>query len=276
MTGGYKALAEAEAWLDLSARSRIAIRGRDRVRLLHNLTTAHVKALQPGQSCYAFLLNPRGHIQMDLDLYCYPDSFLAEAEPGQDSRLIGLIRRYIVSDQVELEDVRESITSIGVEGPAAEAVVPGIEEFPVARCSVTGQPGYRIYCAAARRGEMIAILEAAGVHQASEEDARVMRIENGRPRYGEDFFDTSLPQETGQMRAVSFTKGCYLGQEVVERIRTQGHVNRRLVRLEVDGTTPPPAGTKLPWREGEAEVTSAVYSPRLGRCAALAWTRVVA
>jgi aminomethyltransferase len=107
---------------------------------------------------------------------------------------------------------------------------------------------------------VITKLEAAGAIAATMDDARIVRIENGRPRYGEEITETSLPQETQQMHAVSFTKGCYLGQEIVERIRARGHVNRKLERFEGD----PPAG---------AEVVSSVVSPATGKTVGMAWVR---
>jgi aminomethyltransferase len=130
----------------------------------------------------------------------------------------------------------------------------------VARVTVTGQPGVRIFCAADRKLEVIAKLEAAGARAAMMDDARVVRIENGKPRYGEEITDTTLPQESQQMHAVSFTKGCYLGQEIVERIRARGHVNKKLTPFA--GTAP----------EG-AEVLSCVVSPATGKTVGLAWVR---
>ena len=101
----------------------------------------------------------------------------------------------------------------------------------------------------------------------------MVRIENGKPLYGEDIRDTTLPQETQQMQAVSFTKGCYLGQEIVERIRAQGRVNKKLERLELDGVEPPAAGTKLTVEGRDAEITSAVYSPHFAKVIAMAYVR---
>ena len=235
MTEGYQALRQGAAWLDLNTRGRIVARGRDRARLLHNLTSNEVKKMVPGDSCYAFLLNPQGRIQADLHLLCLPDHFLIDTDPGLREKVHQHIRRYIIADQVELEDVSAQTASIGVEGPAAPQLTG---EFTVAPFTVTGQPGYRIYCAPESKTAIIAQLEAQGVKLATEEDARMVRIENGKPFYGEDIRDTTLPQETQQMQAISFTKGCYLGQEIVERIRAQGRVNKKLERLELDGVEP--------------------------------------
>jgi aminomethyltransferase len=272
MSEGYDALRGGAAWLDLSARGRITVRGRDRVRLLHNITSNEVKKMTPGAGCYAFLLNPQGRIQADLCLLCFADHFLIDTEPELREKVQQLIRRYIISDKVELEDVTGQTAAIGVEGPLADSLQPpdGCTKAPF---SLTGQPGYRIYCAAAEMARIVGQLEAAGARPATPGDARVVRIENGKPRYGEDIRETSLPQETQQLHAVSFTKGCYLGQEIVERIRTQGHLNRKLVRLEIDGSEPAVPGAKLMVDGQEAEVTSSVYSPHFGKVIALAYVR---
>ncbi len=287
MTEGYEALHAGAAWLDLSSRGRIAVRGRDRTRLLHNITSNEVKKLQPGQGCYAFLLSPQGRIQADLLLFCFADRFMIEIEPELRERVPAHIRRYIVADQVELEDITETSGEVSIEGPEAAAVlarlgapVPeaayshaGWADEVVANAGVTGQPGFRIFGPAAAIPELVRRIEAAGAKKAAPEDARSVRIENGKPRYGEDITDTSLPQETLQMHAVSFTKGCYIGQEIVERIRARGHVNRTLQRIELPGDGPAAPGSILDFRGKAAEVTSSVFSPRLGKAIALAYVR---
>ena len=286
MSTGYEALRHGAAWMNLSARGRIAVRGRDRARLLHNLTSNDIKKLGAGSGCYAFLLSPQGRIQADLTLLACDNQISLDTEPELREKIVQHIRRHIVADQVELEDVTEATCAIALEGPQsalvlekAGAMAPGAdyqhlswEEATVARLSLTGQPGFRVYAAASGADEIIHRLAQAGAQPASEDDARLVRLENGRPRYGEDIRDTSLPQETGQMHAVSFSKGCYLGQEIVERIRAQGHVNRKLVRLRLDSAAP--AGTKLNADGAEAgEITSSIYSPAQGSAVALAYVR---
>jgi tRNA-modifying protein YgfZ len=287
MSEGYEALRHGAGLLDLGTRGRIIARGRDRARLLHNLTSNEVKKMTPGSGCYAFLLSAKGRIEADLYLWCFAEHFLIDTEPELREKATQHIRRYIIADQVELEDVTEQTSAIGVEGPAVAAVlaqmgapVPGDYthvawgERTIAGITATGQPGVRIYCPLSDAAEIVRSLETAGAKRASAEDARVVRIENGKPRYGEDIRETSLPQETQQMHAISFNKGCYLGQEIVERIRAQGHVNKKLVRLEVDGGEPLAAGTKLKSGEADAgEITSAVYSPQSGKVAAMGYLR---
>jgi folate-binding protein YgfZ len=197
------------------------------------------------------------------------------------------IRRYIVADQVELEDVGPRTGEIGLEGPGAAAVLAalgapapeaeyshlGWNDSTIARASLTGQPGFRIFCPASAAGDILRELQSAGAKPATAGDARVVRIENGKPRYGEDIRDSTLPQETQQMHAVSFTKGCYIGQEIVERIRARGHVNRKLERVELEGADPPPPGTVMEIGGRQAEIASSAYSPHTGCVVALAYVR---
>src|SRR5580692_9560014 len=186
MTEGYTALRQGAAWLDLDSRGRIVARGRDRARLLHSLTSNEVKKMAPGDSCYAFLLNPQGRIQADLHLLCLPDHFLIDTDPGLREKVHQHIRKYIIADQVELEDVTAQTASIGVEGPAAVELKLAPGDYTSAPFTVTGQPGYRIYCSAEGKAALISELEALGVKAANDDDARLVRIENGKPLYGED------------------------------------------------------------------------------------------
>jgi folate-binding protein YgfZ len=275
MSDGYNALRHGAAWLDLDSRGRIEARGQDRARLLHAITSNEVKKMAPGDSCYSFLLNPQGRIQADLNLLCLADRFLIDTEGSLREKVLQHIRRYIIADKVELVDVTVQTGCIGVEGPGAESIKLDAGEHTVAPFTVTGQPGYRIYFPAEAKASLVRQVEALGAIPATGDDARTVRIENGKPLYGEDIRDTTLPQETQQMQAVSFSKGCYLGQEIVERIRAQGRVNKKLERLELEGAEPPAPGTKLTVEGRDAEITSAIYSPHFGKVIALAYVRAV-
>lgn len=287
MTPGYQALRSGAAVLRLPGRGLIYAHGRDRARLLHNLSTNDVKKMTPGAGAYAFLLTPQGRIQADLNLFCFPDHFLLDTEADLREKVPQLIRKYIIADQVELADA--PLESFALEGPAAAKLIEALGgpapttpwshaawgEYIVAAVSITGQPGFRLFKPAEETDDLLAKLLAAGAAEATDEDARAVRIENGKPKYGDDIFETTLVQETQQMHAVSFNKGCYLGQEIVERVRARGHVNRKLVRVEMDAAEPPARGAKLLAGEAEAgEITSAVLSPQSGKVAALAYVRV--
>lgn len=289
MLEGYEALRTRAAWLDLSDRGKIAVTGRDRVRLFHNLTTNHIKQLAPGTGCYAFLLSAQGRIQADLHLFVMEDRFLLDTEPELRERVPQHVRRYTIADQVTLEDVTGAFATLGVEGPGSAAVLASLgasvpespwqhrvwEDATLARVSATGLEGFRLFVPAARKAEWTARLAAAGAVPASREAWRAARIEQGRPRWGEDIGDKQLPQETRQLQAIHFEKGCYLGQEIVERIRARGHVNRVLVKLEISGETPAEAGAHLrAGAEAVGEITSSAFSPALGQVVALGYVRV--
>ncbi|MBI5281969.1 MAG: folate-binding protein YgfZ [Candidatus Solibacter usitatus] len=270
---GYEALRQGAAIIDLSARGRIRATGEDRLRLLHAMTTNHVQEMRAGTSLYAFFLNAQGRILADADIWCGAEAALVDVEPETREKVFQHIDRYIIADDVTLEDVTETTAEIGVEGPGAEALR---REGIAIGNTVTGQPGFRLIVPVDEKEALLAELRAAGAVEASAEEARAVRLENGRPRYGEDMTEANLAQETGQMRALHFNKGCYLGQEIVERVRSRGHVNRTLRALRIEGTDVPAAGTKVMSADKEAgEITSAAYSPGEGCVRALAYLRTV-
>ncbi|MDP2998546.1 MAG: glycine cleavage T C-terminal barrel domain-containing protein [Bryobacterales bacterium] len=285
---GYEALREKAAWIDLSARGKIVARGADRARLLHAMTTNHVEQLKPGGGCYAFFLNAQGRILGDVNLLCRDQDFLLDTEPETHAALLAHLDRYIIADDVTLEDLTPQMATIAVEGPrAAEAasalglVLPetpgafgGVGGVMTANLSHTGAPGFWLIAPGEAKEVLIGEVEAAGAMEADAEAVRVVRIEHGQPRYGEDITDVQLPQETQALQALHFNKGCYIGQEIVERVRSRGHVNRLLVRLTIDSVTAPArgaiieAGGKL-----VGEITSAAFSPALGTTVALGYVR---
>jgi aminomethyltransferase len=286
---GYQALREGSAWLDLSARGRIRAVGEDRVRLLHAMCSNHVEQLQAGQGCYAFFLNPQGRILADAVILALPDALVIDTEPETRESLYAHLDKYIIADDVTLEDTTAETVAIGIEGPGAADVESRLGlALPAApyshqvsgdrlaiRCSVTGQPGFSIVAPAADRETLLREVEAAGAVRASDQDARVVRLELGHPRYGEDITDQYLPHETQRLEALHFTKGCYIGQEIVERVRSRGGVHRFLVPLEIQGDNPPEAGTVIA-ADGKAvgAITSAAWSPARGSVVALGYLRL--
>jgi tRNA-modifying protein YgfZ len=281
---GYEALRTGAAWLDLSERGKIKLTGEDRARLLHAMTTNHVQQLTTGAGCYAFFLNTQGRILSDVNILCRPDHFLLDLEPETREKIYRHLDRYIIADDVTLEDLTAETATIAVEGPksrevleAAGAPAPEADYASaewgtrvVARLSVTGGLGFFIFAPALEKEKLLAELEAAGAAAGDAEALRVVRLEHGRARYGEDLSERFLAQEANQPHALHFSKGCYLGQEIVERVRSRGQVHRVLMPLQLDAKEPPPAGTKL---EGGTEITSAAYSPALDKVVALANVR---
>ncbi len=277
------------AWIDLSARGKIRMTGEDRVRLLHAMTTQNIQQMAAGAGGYTFFLNAQGRILGDANVFCFEDSLLLDGEPETRQKLYEHIDRYIIADDVTVEDATERIATIAIEGPTAAAVMRALAApLPesdyatvswgartVARVSSTGAGGYFVFLPTEEKAGLTAALLAAGTPEATPDDARAVRIENGLPRYGEEITERYLVQETGQLRAVHFAKGCYIGQEIVERVRSQAQIHRALHRLEIEGNAPPDAGVKLTKGDAPAgDIASAVYSPAAGKVVALAYVRI--
>jgi folate-binding protein YgfZ len=239
--------------------------------------------LKPGDGCYAFFLNAQGRILGDVNLFCFEDHFLLDTEPETRHKLFEHLDRYIIADDVTLTDETERISTIAVEGPEAAQTLARLcspipqtpystltcGESTVARADSTGAGGFFLFTSTHDKPRLIRDLEIAGAVAAAPEAATIVRLENGRPRYGEEITERFLVQETGQLQAISFNKGCYLGQEIVERVRSRAQIHRILRRLEIDSSEVPPAGTKF---EG-GEIVSAVLSPALGKVVAMAYVR---
>jgi folate-binding protein YgfZ len=285
---GYDALRNQAAWLDLSARGKIKLTGEDVARLLHAMSTNHIQQLKPGAGCYSFFLNDKGRILADANVLCLADHFLLDIEPETRELLYQHLDRFIIADDVTLEDRTAATATIAVEGPESAAVleragapVPDADyatapwdDWLVARLNSTGSLGFFVFARAEDKAKLIAALEAAGAIASDAEAFRAVRLEHGKPRYGEDITDRFLAQEANQPQALNFNKGCYLGQEIVERVRSRGQVHRLLMPLQLDTKTPPEPGSKLQIGDAAAaEITSAAYSPALGRVAALAYVR---
>lgn len=187
----------------MSHRGRLRVSGDDRVRLIHALTTNHIQQMKPGDQVYVFFLTAQGRIVTDAYITHFPDYLLLDV-PGEVRDLIlKHIDHYIIADDVTLEDISASTFALIAAGK-------------------------RVYGPIAEKEETISAL---GLVEASGEDFETYRVEHFHPAFGQDFTSTTLPQETGIPYALHFSKGCYIGQEIVERIRSRGHVNKVLVGL---------------------------------------------
>ncbi len=286
---GYIALRESAALVALPGRGKILAIGEDRARLLHAMSTNHVKQLETGQGCYAFFLNDKGRILSDAYLFALETQILIDTEPETRHSLREHLDKFIIADDVTLDDITESYATLAVEGPRAANMLStlGVPLPPdanaltpweyglVAKVSATGAGGWRFFVPLEKQDELFMMLLQAGITPATPDDVLAVRLENGIPRFGADITDHYIPHETRRVEAaIHFSKGCYLGQEIVERVRSQGKVNRMLTPLRIEAVEAPEPQTKIVAGEKEAgEITSAAISPALDCVVALGYVR---
>ena len=265
---------------DLGWRAKISLTGGDRVRWLNGMTSNNVRDLAPDHGVYAFLLNAQGRIQADMYAFNLGDSLLVDTEQSQRVKILELFDHYIIADDVEVADISDQITALGLTGPLSRTVlqeagipVPDLGHLQFAdvgwheiaitvlRSGEEAKESWQVWIAPEHVAELQAALIEAGAAPTGTAALNLFRIARGIPQFGVDIRDRDLPQETGQLRALSFTKGCYLGQEIVERIRSRGAVHRQFGAFAVEGTLPEP-GTKIQAEEKEVgEITSSATLP---------------
>jgi folate-binding protein YgfZ len=288
---GYEALRTDAAWIDLSKRGKIRVTGEDRARLLHAMSTNDIKSLSEPDGLYAFFLSAQGRILADAYIYNLGESLLLDTEPEIGVKLREHLDKFIIADDAYLEDETDQWATISLEGPKSIECAGRLritapektyswtkwESGFVARVGATGPTGIRIFVPAKEQSDLIQRLQDREIPGATFEEARIVRLENGIPRYGEDISERYLVHETQQLHAIHTNKGCYIGQEIVERVRSRGQVHRLLTPIRVKSTKAPHPGTKLQVDGKDvAEITSAVYSPALREVVGLAYVRTEA
>jgi aminomethyltransferase len=232
LAGEYGATRGGRAVSDRSARAFVGVRGRDAEKLLQSLVSNDVEAVEPGGSCLAFVLTPKGRPVADLRIWRETaDAFVLEAEPELQDELAATVRRYRLAARAEIVDDRDRLASISVLGQldAPDGVL--LAEGPLGH-DVLGSPE----AVAGVWRELV----SSGARPIGSEAFEIARVEAGVPRFGAEIDASVLPAETGLVeQAVSFTKGCYVGQEPVARLHYRGHPNRQLRRLlSLDGALP--------------------------------------
>lgn len=306
----YSAIRRAAGVLERSARACIAVGGADRADYLQGLLTNDVAGLAPGAGCYATWLTPQGRLIADMDVFNLGDRILLDVDASVKPLLMARFDELIFTEDAALADWSGTRAGYGVHGPEAVRVAGAAldrlglgdsetadvrrlgphgcrqaaahgETTVVARTDELGLPGVAIVVERERAAALHAALLAAGGIDVDQATAEAVRIESGRPRFPVDMDGDTIPLEAGiEERAISFTKGCYVGQEVIVRVlhRGAGRVARRLVGLTIDspqqyaGAPVPESGAGL-WRADErvGRVTSAAASPALGRAIALGY-----
>lgn len=258
----------------------IRVTGGDRVRWLNGMVTNSVQDLQPGQGRYNFLLSVQGRIQGDSYVFAEADALLLETASEQVPRLMSLLDRFIIMDDVELSDCSASRSGLSLSGPKAAALLKsiglpalpsgGLERLTVAWNSADViiihaysplVPRFEIWTAPEVVAALSQALLSAGVISCDPQSQEWLRLLEGTPRYGTDIRDRDLPQETGQTRALHFAKGCYLGQEIVERIRSRGNVHRAFTAFRLEGAVPSPGALLEADNKQVGELTSVATIP---------------
>jgi len=283
------------AMIDLGDRVKVAVRGSDRTSFLDGLVTADLKVLDPGSLAYGLVLTDKSRVVGDLMIYALEDAFILDVEGSQAGPLLAYIQKFLVSDDVVLEDMTPA-AHLEVHGPDAPAVLTqalgqDVRSMPegrfirfvtgkraqgiISRISGFGVPGFAVWATASSLDAQWSALARRGTTPFGRDAYNVLRIEAGRPRVGADMSEDTLALEVAPAGAISFTKGCYVGQEIVARGTYRGHMNRKLLGLQVDGDLPPERGDRVRTVAGDVgAVTSGAWSPTLRRFVALALLRV--
>lgn len=298
----HRALTESCGFLDLSFRNRLVLLGTDRHKLLNGQVTNNIKDLQAGTGCYAAIVNAKAKMLADVHVHALADELLLDLEPGLGTPIAQRLEKFTVADDVQIIDAAPHYGLLSVQGPRSLRAVDALALFPSLPASTyasvsatdptlgtlylmhlarTGSKGFDLYAPVAALGavadKLLAAVRDQGGRATGWAALELARIEAGIPRYGADMDETVLPPEAGlEDRAISYTKGCYSGQEVIARIRTYGQVSKALRGLVLSGVGAelPAARTKL-YKDGKEVgfLTSAARSPIRGEAIALGYVR---
>ena len=298
-TAEYRAARHAVALADTNFRAFFSFSGPDRQRYLNAVLTSNVRDLKPGQGAIGLLLTPQGHILAEVETFALAERILASSHAMVRERTFSTFDKFIIMDDVALEDMTSSTGTLDLVGPRAAELISelarvDISAFPasahieaalgsipcrIIRHTWIDHPAAMLVVAreqlAALWQELEGPVRAHGGAPAGLEALNSIRLESGTAWFGQDYDERNIPHEAGlELSHISYEKGCYTGQEIVERVRSRGHANRRLTGLQFLAGEPPAPGTKLFFTGNEAgHVTSAAISPLLGRPIGLGYVR---
>jgi folate-binding protein YgfZ len=281
-SAGLETLRHGAGVYDLGWRAKLIGTGEDRVRWFNGMVTNNIKDLPQAHGVYTFLLNAQGQIQADMYVYNRGEYMLVDTDVSQATRVREFFEKYIIMDDVAIEDASEKLSAIGLQGPKAFEVLQhlGHDVSTLAPLEIVDTklgeagisivrsdsplPTYEIWASAPNLPAVWPSLVAAGAKPVGFEAYESIRILAGRPRYGVDIGERDLPQETAQDRALNFRKGCYVGQEIVERIHSRGKVHRSLAGLVITGPQPAPGTPVEVAGKQIGEIRSATSMPLNG------------
>lgn len=295
----HHAVRQGVGVVDLSHRGRLRLTGSDRAAYLHRIISNDVEGLADGEGNYATILTNRGKIIADMSVYIFEDSIGIETNAETTLSLYQELDKYLIADDVTIEDFTERTGTVGVHGPKSPELLQEVCGFDVrnlpayhslvdeidgrriicVRANETGEIGYNL-CTASESTEWLwdTILtkgRAFGAEPVGLTALNSLRIEAGIPRYGAELDDSIFPGEAELEEAISFEKGCYIGQEIVARMKYRGHPNRLLRGFKIESDIPPLSGDRLFNEDKEIGwITSAVVSPTLGKTIGMGYVRV--
>src|SRR5262245_13751730 len=289
----YAAIRDAVGVVDRAALGKMTVTGRDRQAFLQGMLTNDVKALAPGQGTAAAFLDAHGKVMALLFVYALEDRLLLELPAGLTAKTLGALDHFLISGQAYFQVADETFAILPLQGPRASDVVtpraqPTVDLAPLAHTEITvagapvrvihrreaGVPGFHLWTVAEHREALWRTLTEAGATPVGMRALDQHRVEAGVPWYGRDVDETVILPETRLEHLVSYTKGCYIGQEVVARVKYRGHVNRALSGLALEGDRVVASGARVT-ADGKdvGRITSAVWSPALRRPIALGYVR---
>ncbi len=287
----YSALHNGALYFDRSDRMRMRISGQKAAELVTGMVTNDVSALVPGEGQYAAALTPKGKIVADLRIFALEDSLLIDTSAAAATGWKEMVRKYINPRLAPYHDLTSELSDFGVFGRSARSVVSRVMDVDdkdlaalppyghisrpfgnvtviLARVPEMDLEGFDIFIPSEAVGLLKGKFQSAGIATGGKDTWEIARIESGRPQWGTDMDDSTLPQEANfdELGAISYTKGCYIGQETVARVHFRGHVNRFLRRIRFVTRPAPPKGAELVDETGKVigDIRSAALSPRFG------------
>jgi folate-binding protein YgfZ len=289
----HRAVTTGVGLMDRSMLGKVTVTGRDRVAFLQGMLSNDVKALQPGQGCPAAFLDAVGKVVSLLTVYVLEDRILLELPAGSTEKFLQAIDKFLISEKVYFEAADDAYAILSLQGPKAGEILARVagskvelEPYAHAEMSIAGvpvrvvrrsdaaTPGFHCWTAAEHAPVLMKALREAGALPVGAATAEVLRVEAGIPVYGQDVDESVILPETRLDAFWSYTKGCYIGQETVARVKYRGHINKGLAGLVLEGERVPSHGDPIVAVDTEVgRVTSAVFSLALGKTVALGYVR---
>jgi folate-binding protein YgfZ len=295
----YRAARESLVIFDTNWHAIVNLSGPDRLRYLNAIVSNDVKNLKEGSGTLALLLNPQGRILAELEIYALKDRLLTLSHASLRQRTVETLDKFIIMDDVTLKDVTDKLGSLAIEGPQAARTIEkaygfDLDDMPdlairsvhidsmpceIIRHSHFGYVGMEVIAPQKSLKQiwenLLELVRSRGGLPMGMKALEALRLEAGIPFYPADFNDTVIPHEAAvETTHISFTKGCYTGQEIVERVRSRGQVNRRRVKLKFSTSEPPPPGARLSVDGKELGlVTSSTFSPKAGTAIGMGYSR---